>query len=194
VSQGYGGFGGDGEFTIYAKSPNQRTTQITFKDHPERGDSTWATDGRSGWIKTPRGLFSMFELVGGELDGARLEAQLAFPGQIKTILTNWRTGLRRVIGNKDYLIVQGNGPRGVLATFYFDEETGYLRRLVRYTPSPVGRVSTQIDYLDYRDVGGIKFPFELQFSWLDGRYTAKIKDIKTNVAIDAAKFGKPAGK
>src|SRR5678809_47235 len=30
-SLGYGGFGGDGEFTIWAKSPNQRTTQITFK-------------------------------------------------------------------------------------------------------------------------------------------------------------------
>lgn len=190
-SIGYGGFGGDGEFTIYAKSPNQRTTQIVFKDHPERGDSTWAFDGRTGWIKTPRGLFSMFELVGGELDGARLEAQLAFPGQIKSVLTNWRTGLRRAIDDKDYLIVQGNGPRGVLATFYFDEDTGYLRRLVRYTPSPVGRVSTQIDYSDYRDVGGIKFPFELQFSWLDGRYTAKIKEIKTNVAVDATKFGKP---
>lgn len=191
TSLGYGGFGGDGEFTIYAKSPNQRTTQITFKDHPDRGDSTWAFDGRTGWIKTPRGLFSMYELVGGELDGARLEAQLAFPGQIKTILTNWRTGLRRSIDDKDYLIVQGAGPRGLLATFFFDEKTGYLRRLVRYAPSPVGRVSVQIDYSDYRDVGGIKFPFELQFSWLDGRYTAKIKDIKTNVAVDATKFGKP---
>jgi hypothetical protein len=58
----------------------------------------------------------------------------------------------------------------------------------------VGRVPTQIDYLDYRDVGGIKFPFEYQFSWLDGRYTAKIKDVKTNVAIDAARFGRPASK
>jgi hypothetical protein len=190
-SLGYGGFGGDGEFTIWAKSPNQRTTQITFKDHPDRGDSTWAFDGRTGWIKTPRGLFSKFELVGGELDGARLEAQLAFPGNIKSYLTNWRTGLRRAIDDKDYLIVQGNGPRGLLATFFFDEETGYLRRLVRYTPSPVGRVSVQVDYKDYRDVGGIKFPYELQFSWLDGRYTAKITDIKTNVAIDAAKFGQP---
>ena len=191
ASQGYGGFGGDAEFTAYAKSPNQRTTQITFKDHPERGDSTWTFDGRTGWIKTPRGLFSKFELIGGELDGARLEAQLAFPGNIKQYLTNWRTGLRRAIDDKDYLIVQGNGPRGLLATFYFDEETGYLRRLVRYTPSPVGRVSVQVDYKDYRDVGGIKFPFELQFSWLDGRYTAKISDIKTNVTIDATKFGQP---
>lgn len=194
VSEGYGGFGGDGEFTLYAKSPNQRTTQITFKNHPERGDSTWAFDGRAGWIKTPRGLFSLVALEGGELEGARLEAQLAFPGQIKQSLTNWRTGLRRAIDDKDYLIVQGNGPggtRGLLATFYFDEDTGYLRRLVRYTPSPVGRVSVQIDYADYRDVGGIKFPFQLQFSWLDGRYTAKFNSIRTNATIDAAIFGRP---
>jgi hypothetical protein len=192
VSEGYGGFGGEGEITIYAnKTPVQRTTQITFKNHPDRGDSTWSFDGRTGWIKTPRGLFSTMELVGGELDGARLEAQLAFPGGIKSYLTNFRTGLRRVIEDKDFLIVQGSGPRGLLATFFFDEETGYLRRLVRYTPSPVGRISVQIDYSDYRDVGGIKFPFELQFSWLDGRYTAKIKDIKTNVTIDAAKFARP---
>jgi hypothetical protein len=192
VSIGYGGFGGDGEFTIYAnKTPAQRTVQITFKDHPDRGDSTWAFDGRTGWIKTPRGLFSMYELLGGELDGARLEAQLSFPGQIKGILSNWRTGLRRSIDDKDYLIVQGSGPRGLLATFYFDQESGYLRRLVRYTPSPVGRIPVQIDYMDYRDVGGIKFPFELQFSWLDGRYTAKIREIRTNVAIEAGRFGRP---
>jgi hypothetical protein len=50
----------------------------------------------------------------------------------------------------------------------------------------------QIDYLDYRDVNGIKFPFELKFSWLDGKYSAKLKDIKTNVAIDASKFGEAA--
>jgi hypothetical protein len=194
ASLGYGGFGGDADFTIYAKAPNQRTTFITFKDHPDRGDSVWAFDGRSGWIKTPRGLFGEYELVGGELDGARLEAQVAFPGSIKTALNNWRVGLRRSIADKDYLVVQGNGARGLLATFYFDPETFLLRRLVRYAPSPVGRVPIQIDYLDYRDVGGIKFPFEYQFSWLDGRYTAKIKEIKTNVAIDAARFGRPVGK
>jgi len=194
ASLGYGGFGGDGEFTIFAKAPNQRTTVITFKDHPERGDSVWAFDGRTGWIKTPRGLLSDYELTGEELDGARLEAQMAFPGQIKQALSNWRVGLRRAIAGRDYLVVQGTGPRNLLATLYFDPDTGLLRRMVRYGPSPVGRVPTQIDYTDYRDVGGIKFPFEYQFSWLDGRYTAKLKEIKTNVAIDAAKFGRPVSR
>ena len=194
ASLGYGGFGGDGEFTIYAKAPNQRTTLISFKDHPERGNSVWAFDGRTGWIKTPRGLLADYELVGEELDGARLEAQIAFPGQIKQVLNNWRVGLRRSIEGRDYIVVQGNGPRQLLATLYFDPDSGLLRRMVRYGPSPVGRVPTQIDYLDYRDVGGIKFPFEYRFSWLDGRYTAKIKDIKTNIAIDAARFGRPASR
>ena len=77
---------------------------------------------------------------------------------------------------------------------YFDQKTGLLSRLVRYGPSPIGRMPTQIDYLDYRDVGGIKFPFEIKFLWLDGRYTAKLSKIETNVAIDAAKFGRAAAK
>ena len=190
-SIGYGEFGGEAEFTIFAKAPNQRTTRITFKEHPDRGDSVWAFDGRTGWIKTPRGLLGEYELIGEELDGARLEAQMSFPGQIKQALTNWRVGQRRTIGNRDYNVVQGTGPRGLLATLYFDPQSGLLTRMVRYGPSPVGRVPTQIDYSDYRDVGGVRFPFEYRFSWLDGRYTAKLTDIETNVAIDAARFGRP---
>ena len=194
ASVGYMGLGGNGGFTIYAKSPNQKTTLITFKDHPDRGESTWAFSGPTGWIKTPRGLLGEYELTGGELDGARLEAQLSFPGQIKQALTNWRVGAKQPIGDRDYQVVQGTGPRNFLATLYFDPQTGLLARLIRYSPSPVGRMPTQIDYSDYRDVGGIKFPFEYKFLWLDGRYTAKISDVKTNVAIDAALFGKPSAR
>ena len=193
VSVGYGGFGGNAEFSIFANAPNQRTTLISFKDHPERGDSIWAFDGRAGWVKVPRGLLGEYEILGGELDGARLEAQLSFPGQIKRALTNWRVGTRS-LGDRDFVVVQGSGARGFLATLYFDQQSGLLTRLIRYGPSPVGRVATQIDYSDYREVDGIKFPFEYSFSWLDGRYSAKLNDIKTNVAIDAAKFGRPSAK
>ena len=191
---GYGELGGNAEFGVFAKSPNQRTTLITYKDHPERGISTWIFDGRTGWIKTPRALLVEYELTGGELDGARLEAQLSFPGQIKQSLTGWRGAARQSIGDRDFLVVQGNGPRGFLATLYFDPQSGLLSRLVRYTPSPIGRIPTQIDYADYRDVGGVKFPFECKFTWLDGRYTAKLSDVKTNVPVDPAKFNKPSAR
>ena len=186
----YGDLGGTAEFIIFAKTPNQRTALITYKDHPERGTSSWSFDGRTGWIK--RGLLGEYELIGSELDGIRLEAQLAFPGQIKQVLDNWRGAATRSIGDRDFLAVQGSGPRGFLATLYFDPATGLLSRMVRYGPSPIGRMPTQIDYGDYRDVGGIKFPFEYKFTWLDGRYTAKVNEVKANVAVDAARFGRPS--
>jgi photosynthetic reaction center cytochrome c subunit len=191
TSVGYEGLGGGGQFLICGKAPDQRMVQIVFKDHPERGDSTRAYNGSAGWIKSPRGLLGEYELAGGELDGLRLEAQLAFPGQIKQVLTNLRAGNPDSINGSDVDVVQGTGPRGVLATFYFDKQSGLLVRLVRYGRSPVGRVPVQSDYSDYRDVGGVKFPFKYTFSWLDGRDAFQLTEIKTNVPIDAAMFGKP---
>jgi hypothetical protein len=42
---------------------------------------------------------------------------------------------------------------------YFDQSSGLLLRMVRYTDTPIGRNPTQIDYADYREVDGVKVPF-----------------------------------
>ena len=89
-------------------------------------------------------------------------------------------------------VVQGTGPRGLLVTLYFDTQTGLLLRELRYGNSPIGRVPTMIEYGDYRDVDGIKFPFRITYAWLDGRDTIMLSEIKTNVPVDEAKFGRPA--
>jgi len=89
-------------------------------------------------------------------------------------------------------VVQGSRPGGALATFYFDSQSGLLVRLVRYANSRVGRLPTQIDYADYRDVSGIKIPFRLTVTWLDGLEKIELTDVQVNVPIDAAKFAKPA--
>jgi hypothetical protein len=130
-------------------------------------------------------------VTGSELDGQRLEAQLAFPGQIKQVLTNLRSGPADSINDHDVQTVQGEGPRGLLVTLYFDKESGLLRRLIRYGKSPVGRISTQVDYDDYRAVDGIKFPFSFIFSWLDGKDGFQLTEVKTNVPIDPSVFGRP---
>ncbi len=190
-SIGYEGLGGSGKFTIYAKSPNQRTTEISFPDHPDRAPSIWSFDGKVGFVTTPRGLFEQYQLDGNNADGALIEAQLSFPGQIKSLLTNWRTGSMESLGDSDFIVVEGNGPRQMRVKFYFDAKTNLLSRVIRFVNSPVGKVPIQVGYSDYRDVNGVKFPFALEFLWLDGRYNAEISDVKVNVAIDAKKFGKP---
>ncbi len=190
TSEGYEGLGGGGSFQIIAKGPDQRITEIKFKDHPERGDSTRVYTGKAGWVKSPRGLLGEYDLTGSELDGARLDAMLSFPGQIKTVLTSWVVGAPDSIGDRDVIPVQGSGPRGFLATLYFDTKTGLLVRLVRYSTSPIGHIPTQLDFDDYRDVGGIKFPFAYTYSWLDGRDQFKITDVKVNSSIDHYLFVK----
>lgn len=190
TSVGYEGLGGGGSFQIFAKAPDQRSTVIVFKDHPERGDTHRVYDGQIGWNKTPRNAVPEYQLSGSELDGVRVDALLSFPGQIKTTLTQLRTATAD-LGDKDAEIVQGSGPHGLLVTLYFDKKTNLLLRMVRYSKSPVGRIPTQVDFADYRDIGGIKFPFSYTFSWLDGKDAYKLSDVKVNVPIDAKVFGKP---
>jgi len=194
TSVGYGGLGGGGSFQIFAKSPNQRAVIIEFKDSPERGGSTRAFNGSAGWIKSPRGLLTDYQVTGNELDGERLDAQMSFPGQIKQVLTGWRVSFPDTINGHSVNVVQGSGPRGLLATLYFDKTSGLLTRVVRLVPSPVGRMPTQADFDDYREVDGIKFPFLYTYSWLDGKDSFKLSDVKINVPIDAAKFAKPPAK
>ena len=88
-------------------------------------------------------------------------------------------------------VVQGTGPRGLLVTLFFDRQTGLLLRELRYGNSPIGRVPTQIDYADYREVAGVKMPFRWTITWLSGRSTIELTDVQPNVPIDAAKFARP---
>jgi photosynthetic reaction center cytochrome c subunit len=190
-SVGYRGFGGGGIVELSVQAPDKRATHINFPEYPDRGVSVRTYDGRTGWIATPLAVVPKYELAGSERDGARLDAMLAFPAQIKTALTDLRVGPPATIEDKDMNVLQGNGPNGTLATLYFDDQTNLLVRTVRHGRSPIGRVPTQVDYSDYRDVGGIKFPYRWTFAWLDGRDNFEFTDVKLNVPIAAATFGEP---
>jgi hypothetical protein len=190
-SVGYRGFGGGGIVDVSAQAPDRRATHITFPEYPDRGVSVRTYDGHTGWIATPLAVVRKYELAGSERDGARLDAMLSFPTQIKQALTSLRVGPPSTIGDRDVTVLQGNGPNGTLATLYFDDLSGLLVRMVRHGRSPIGRVPTQVDYSDYRDVGGIRFPFRWTYAWLDGRDDYQFNDVKVNVPIDAATFGEP---
>ena len=90
-------------------------------------------------------------------------------------------------------VVQGSGPNGMLATLYFDQKSNLLLRMVRYARSPIGRVPTQVDYSDYREVpGGVKMPFQWTVSQTYMQMAINLSEIRPNVAVDAAKFNRPA--
>jgi len=171
---------------IYAKAPAQRTIIV----HALFGDSVRVFDGRSGWVASADKPMPLMPLTGGNLEGARVEAMAFFPSQLKQAFNQWRV-TSTSIEDREVQALQGTNPRQPPVNLYFDQ-SGLLVRLVRFVDTPVGRVPTQIDYADYRDVGGIKLPFKWTATWTDGQSTAELTEIQTNVPIDAARFARPA--
>ena len=187
----YSGYGPEGfprPVEIFAKAPNQKTVAVRDK---EAGDNITTFDGKEGaWQSAPFRPVDVLEFHGAELDSLRAEAELTFPANVKTALTNMRSSTD-FINDRSLLVVQGN-KGGALVTMYFDEETGLLTRLVRSIPSVVGRLPWQTDYSDYRDVAGLKMPFKWTMTWLDGRSNFEMAEIRPNVAVEAARFARPA--
>jgi len=185
------GYGPDSEkraVEIFARTPNQRTTIMRAPD----GDRTTTYDGRRGWIAAPFRPVAVLEVAGQDLDGLRLDAELAFPSRIKQIAIQWRVGPATVIGDREVQVVQGTGTGGATVTLNFDAETGLLRRQIRYVNSPVGRIPTQVDYEDYRDVAGVKLPFKWTMTWLDGRDTVELTEVRANAPVEDVRFIRPA--
>jgi hypothetical protein len=117
---------------------------------------------------------------------------LFFPAQVKSIAPRWRVGAPATIDGQDVDVVQGNTANGTVVTLYFDQKTALLTRSVRFSDSPVGKIPVQADYSDFRDVTGVKLPFKILMTWLDGRDNFELTQIRPNTTIDAAKFAKPA--
>jgi hypothetical protein len=179
----------DSPLEMYAQAPAKRT----MISHTPAGDLSWVFDGESGWIGAPltdRPL-SVMPVTGQDLEGFASEVQVLFPAPLKQTLTNWRVGFPTEIGDREVNVVQATTRSGGVVTFCFDQGTGLLTRLIRFSASPVGRIVTRIDYEDYRDVAGVKMPFKWTLSWLNGRSVFELESVQPNVAVDAARFARP---
>jgi outer membrane lipoprotein-sorting protein len=172
---------------IHAKAPDKFVTIV----HQREGDMVRTYDGHDAWVVLPLTVTGEYQLTASAAEGGKLDGELAFPGNIKGFLTNWKVSYPANIDGKDVNVVQGSGPLGFIATFYFDKQTGLLTRMVRYANSAVGRVPTQIDFSDYRPVAGVMMPFKRTYGWVSGREEYTLTEIKPNVPVDDAKFVKP---
>ncbi len=107
-------------------------------------------------------------------------------------------GIEKVNGRDAYVVVgvpQGDTPESL----YFDTQSGLLLRKQTVLPTPAGDSPFQTDFEDYRDTGsGVKFPFVIHMNPANPRTelapnaTLRVSKVEDNVAIDNAKFAKPA--
>ena len=174
---------------IFAKAPGQRTTTA----HLSGGDNTTTYDGREAWIASADRPVPLIMLTGGDLDGAKLDADLSFPAQIKQDLSKLRVGFPPLkIGDRDVQVVDGTAPGGTRVKLYFDKNSGLLVRQARFANTAVGLTPLHIEYSDDRAVAGVKMPFHWTVTWVDGQSTTELSDVQPNAPVGTAKFAKPA--
>ena len=150
-----------------------------------------AYSGGKGWIKTPRGVR---EFTPAELSDIRGGIALVSPLKIAQPFPRMTFGGVRQVGDRDaYVLVERREP-DTTVRYFFDRETGLLVRELRLRETVLNALPEQVDYEDYRDVGGVKLPFKITISAIDtyDSSTRKFTDIRTNVPVDDAIFQMPA--
>jgi hypothetical protein len=171
---------------IFAKAPDQRSTVVEVFD----GDAVRTTDGRNAWAAEGWRQLPLMTFTGSNLVSARVEAMLAFPLELQRAFAEWKVGAV-VIEDSEVQVLQGTNPGELPVNLYFDDE-GLLVRSVRWSSTPVGTVPTQTDYSDYREVAGVRMPFRRVVTWTNGQNTIELQEVRPNVAIDPARFARPA--
>lgn len=157
--------------------------------HLPNGDSVTAYDGMSGWIAAPNR--PVRDIPSVEVASAQPEVDLQLPLDMKQLFSEIKPLAPETIGNRETYVVAGMNSGELAAKFYFDKDSGFLLRILRYTKSPLGRNPTQIDYADYRPQDGLKVPFQQTIARPNSRLTIQIEEAKFNVTVDDTKFARP---
>jgi photosynthetic reaction center cytochrome c subunit len=171
---------------IYAKAPDLRAS-VTKSP---RGQSVTTYNGHEGWASLmPR---PPHQLEGSELDRTSLEADFYFPLDVQKVFRFLRERPPQKVGDETAYLVLGIRPGKPPVQLFFSEQSGLLLRMVYFTQTPLGRLPQQTDYSDYREVGGVKLPFQWTVAAPHGRSTVQVAQVQQNVPISDSMFAIPA--
>jgi photosynthetic reaction center cytochrome c subunit len=173
---------------FYQKAPNKVLAVVTA---PDGTVTNQGFNGTIGWIKTPT---EQREMTAAEFAQAKQQSELHKEATLKDQFSNLRVGGKQKVNDRDAWVLVGTNTSGKRERLFFDAETGLLLRRVVLNQTILGLDPIQTDYLDYREVDGVKLPFAIQVSSLDYFHNAQTRtfsQIKQNVPVDDSKFEPP---
>jgi hypothetical protein len=145
------------------------------------GDVAWvATNDRVQRFSSPADVARMRRIA------MRYRPVKAQPPNLRTV------GIER-LDDRDAYVLQGKIDSVTTQRSYFDVVTGLLRREITTSETLLLPLEEQVDYDDYRDVGGVQLPFRVRIS--DGApystTTRTILEIRRNVPVADTLFRPP---
>jgi len=153
-------------------------------------DTDWydTFDGTQGWSRDNHGTR---DLTGKRLAQLRRENALYQPAALKAQYLNLKVIGVDKIGGRTVYVVEGSVPGLGTEQLHLDAETGLLLRITSSTKTLFGPLPEEIRLEDYREVDGVKLPFQVSFLKPDFSELYKFTEVKHNVVVDAQKFERP---
>ena len=150
-------------------------------------------NGTAGWEKGPQGVRALSPAEVAQLQNSiGLLRHIRLKEQFTSL--RWR-GIQSIGDQRAYLVI-GTTADNRQERLFFDTSTGLLLRRISYMATLLGLIPEQIDFEDYRDVDGVKFPFTIRLSSIEVGNpvsTRTFSEMKLNVAVDDKKFNMSAG-
>ena len=148
-------------------------------------------NGQVGWEKTASGVREItgaelinFKAANGLFSLLKLKEQYSRPPRVR----------KDKLGDRDVYIVDGTTTDNRRMRLYFDATSGLLLRRTTTMPTIVGIIPDQIDFEDYREADGLKFPFTARAAMVEvgnPTSTRTFTELKLNVPVDESKFNMP---
>ena len=174
-------------FSSWGKEPHKTLTVIQF---PRIGALKKGFDGETSWVQTPSGTFS--DDSPKEMADVERDAEVYRAGRIKSLYSKMTLEGPARLHGRDVYVVEGEPEKGPKEKLFFDTENGLLLRwdMVRRNPKR-GNVFVKVHLDDYRDVDGLKVPFNVRLAFESFSVTLKLETLKHNVPIDDSVFERP---
>jgi hypothetical protein len=175
-----------GPFEIIIEQPNK----MLGKQTTPQGVTTEASNGSIGWSQTSKGTTQMNEQTFKQFNAVATLFQVV---KISDTAANGEVTRIAKVDDRDAYDVSIDGTATQSTHLFFDVETGLLVRVMTVTNTMLGPLNVQRDFLDYRDVGGLKLPFTIRTSDVASFDTAvrKFSEIKIDSTVDDKVFEMP---
>jgi Photosynthetic reaction centre cytochrome C subunit len=164
------------------------TGEYRIDTQGRQGAQSRVFDGKSAWVQMPNGIR---DAEGFNAQQIRRLADLGLPLNAKQRYQNLRSARYGAIDGAPTVVLIGSPATDVVEHLEFDRATGLLLRRSVFTRTPLGQLQERFDYSDYREVSGIKMPYQVRHATWNNVTTEKFSDITVNAPIDEAQFAKP---
>lgn len=169
------------------KDPEKALTIVEFTG---KGTLKKGFDGQTRWVQTPAGTVS--DSSPQEIAELERDSEVYSAGNIRSLFDSLKLENKARLNGRDMYVIEGKPARGPAEKLFFDVENGLLVRWdMARKQAGRGTLFVKVHLNDYRDVDGLKVPFNVRFAFESFNFEVQVQELEHNIAIDDAIFKKP---